>query len=188
MIEQDLVRLGTPTHVFRIKNRARWFFLGIATVATAAATWGLVRVDAPVCTVAPLFIFGWVTIEFFTKRRTVLSFFENGLQYHRLFRKHTVFWDDIEEFGHILGSDYDTADLRDNEGRPLDKVRSIRRGGDHIWIQTFEGEKFYLRPDLESVKEIIDLISLKLFDEPYYDDGPNEVYTSRKITRREIDG
>ena len=187
MIEQHLVRLGTRTHVFRIKNRTGWFFLLIATVTTAAAVWGLIRADAPVCTVAPLSIFGWIILEFVAKRRTLLSLYENGLEYQRLFRKRTVLWEDVEEFGHVLRSDYEAADLKDNEGRPLDKVRSIRRGGDHVWLQTFGGEKFYLRADLDRIKEIIDLISLKLFGEPYYDDGPNEVYTFRKITRRDID-
>jgi hypothetical protein len=187
MIEQEKARLGPQIKAFRIQRLNSWFFLLIATLTTAAVLLGLVRADAPVCAVVPLFVFGWVTVEFFIKRRTELRLFEHGLEYQRLFRKHVVFWDDIEEFGHILRSDYESADLRDERGVPVPKARSIRRGSDQVWLQTVNGEWFYLRADLENIKEIIDMISVKLFGEPYYDSEADAVYTSRKITRRDID-
>ena len=187
MIESEKVQLGQPVRTFRIKRRNGWFFLLVSASTVAAIVWGLVWADAPVCAAVPVVIFAWIAAEFFVKRRTVLRLYENGLEYQRLFRAHSVFWDDIEEFGHILRSDYDEAELKDQSGRSVPKSRSIRRASDQIWLQTVSGEKFYLRPDLEDIKQIIDTVSLKLFGGPFYVDNPDKVQTSRKITRRDID-
>lgn len=171
MIDQHQASLGALEHAYRIRRQSGWPFLVVAAVVTAAVIFWLVRyVDAPLCVPVPLGVFAWVAAEFFIKRRTELSIHENGLTYQRLFKKHIVFWDDIEEYGHLLREDYETADLRDAKGNPIPKTRSIRGGSDWVWLQARTGEKFYLRADLENIKGIIDHISVKLYGEPYY--GP----------------
>ncbi len=188
MIDQHQAKLGTLERVYRVRRQSGWLFFVIAALAAGAMIFLLVHfANAPLCASVPLGVFAWVTVEFFIKRRTELKVFEHGLVYQRLFKEHTVFWNDLEEFGHILREDYETADLRDERGEPVPNARSIRSGGDHVWLQTFSGEKINLRPDLENIKEIIDTISVRLWGEPYYSPDPDEVYTSRIIKRKDID-
>ncbi len=169
MLEPQSIKLGALESIYRIRRQSSWIFLGLFTIGTMAVIAWLIRyVDAPLCTPVPLFIYAWVVAEFFIKRRTELMIYEHGLTYQRLFKKHLVFWDEIEEYGHLLRSDYETADLRDEAGNPIPKVTSIRGSNDWIWLQKNSGEKFYLRADLEDMKGIIDHISMKLYGEPYY--------------------
>jgi hypothetical protein len=171
MIEQHRAQLGALESTYRIRQRNGSLFLASAAIVTAVVIFWLVRyVDAPLCMPVPLFVFGWIAAEFFIKRRTELKIFENGLTYQPLFRNHTVFWDDIEEYGHVLREDYKTADLRDEKGSPIPKVQSGRGASDWVWLQTRAGEKFHLRADLENIKGIIDHISVKLYSERYH--GP----------------
>lgn len=187
MLEPESIKLGPLESCYRIRRQSSWFFLILFTLGTTAVIGWLIRyVDAPLCTPVPLFILAWVVVEFSIKRRTELKIFENGMTYQRLFKKHVVFWDEVEEFGHLLKEDYETADLRDKDGNPIPKARSIRGGSDWVWLQTHDGEKFHLRADLEQMKTIIDTISLKLWGEPYYGTDADETYTSR-IIRREKD-
>lgn len=188
MLEPQSIKLGAFESSYRISRQGSWIFLILFTLGTAAVIgWLTLYVDAPLCAPVPLFILAWVIVEFFIKRRTELKIYENGLTYQRLFKKHEVFWDEIEEFGHLLREDYETADLRDKDGNPVPKARSIGGGSDWVWLQTRDGEKFHFRADLERMKTIIDTISLKLWGEPYYGPDADEPYTSRIIRSREID-
>lgn len=188
MLEPPSIKLGAFESSYRIRRQSGWVFLASVTLGTVAVIgWLTLYVDAPLCAPIPLFILAWVVAEFFIKRRTELKIYENGLTYHRLFKKHVVFWDEVEEFGHLLKEDYETADLRDEAGNPVPKTRSIRGSSDWVWLQTQEGEKFHLRADLEHMKTIIDTISLKLWGKPYYGPDGDEIYTSRIIRSREPD-
>ena len=175
MLEPQLIKLGMLETTYRIRRQSSWVFLALFTLGTLAVIWWLIRyVDAPLCIPAPLFVYAWVVAEFFIKRRTELNVYQNGLTYQRLFKRHTVVWDEVEEYGHLLHEDYETADLRDTAGNPIPKVTSIRGSNDWVWLQTRSGEKFYLRADLENMKGIIDHISIKLYGEPYYGRNVND--------------
>jgi hypothetical protein len=169
MIEPLSIELGALENAYRIRRQSSWSFLALFTLGTLLMIAWLIRyVNASLCIPVPLFIYAWVVAEFFIKRRTELKIYENGLTYQRLFKKHIIFWDEVEEYGHQIREDYETADLRDEAGNPIPKVHSIRGGTDWVWLQKHDGEKFYLRADLENMKGIIDHISMKLYGEPYY--------------------